>query len=151
MLCLAAIIAGLVLAGPGAAQQTAATRTSKFSIVSASFEADGTIPTKYSCAGRKCPAGARVEKSAGRAQVFALIVDDPDNPKKTIVHWVIYNLPAAARTLPEVVPDKAKLPDEYRCRGKTRTGNRGIAGRVLRMGRRTITFSSCMLWTRRLG
>ncbi|MGA8037823.1 MAG: YbhB/YbcL family Raf kinase inhibitor-like protein [Candidatus Acidiferrales bacterium] len=111
VLCLAAIIAGLVLAGPGAAQQTAATRTSKFSIVSASFEADGTIPTKYSCAGENVSPALEWKNPPDGTQAFALIVDDPDNPKKTIVHWVIYNLPAAARTLPEAVPDKAKLPD----------------------------------------
>ncbi|HXU63096.1 MAG TPA: YbhB/YbcL family Raf kinase inhibitor-like protein, partial [Polyangia bacterium] len=39
-------------------------------------------------------------------QSFALIVDDPDAPgprapKMTWVHWVVYNLPAGVRALPE--------------------------------------------------
>jgi Raf kinase inhibitor-like YbhB/YbcL family protein len=33
-----------------------------------------------------------------------LIVDDPDAPAGTWVHWVVYNLPASARQLPEHVP-----------------------------------------------
>lgn len=37
-------------------------------------------------------------------QSFALIVTDPDAPGGTWVHWVAYNLPPEARSLPERVP-----------------------------------------------
>jgi hypothetical protein len=33
-----------------------------------------------------------------------LIVDDPDAPAGTWVHWVVYNLPPSARQVPEHVP-----------------------------------------------
>ena len=37
---------------------------------------------------------------------FALIFDDPDAPAGTWVHWVLFDLPAEARSLPEAVgPD----------------------------------------------
>lgn len=32
-----------------------------------------------------------------------LICDDPDAPGGTFVHWVYYNIPAAANSLPEAV------------------------------------------------
>jgi hypothetical protein len=34
-------------------------------------------------------------------QSFALVCDDPDAPRGTWVHWVLYDLPAATRQLPE--------------------------------------------------
>jgi Raf kinase inhibitor-like YbhB/YbcL family protein len=39
-----------------------------------------------------------------------LIADDPDAPRGTFVHWVIYNLPSDTRGLPEDVPNQQILP-----------------------------------------
>jgi Raf kinase inhibitor-like YbhB/YbcL family protein len=49
------------------------------------------IPAKYSCTSN-APAGT---------QSFALIVDDPDAPMGTWVHWVLYNIPSSTTSLPE--------------------------------------------------
>jgi len=43
-----------------------------------------------------------------RAKSLALIVDDPDAPdpaapKKTVTHWLLYNMPTKTTTLPEGV------------------------------------------------
>ena len=62
------------------------------------------IPAKYSCKGADVsPALAWDEPPAG-TQSFALIMDDPDAPMGTWVHWVLFNLPAAARGLSEGMP-----------------------------------------------
>jgi Raf kinase inhibitor-like YbhB/YbcL family protein len=78
---------------------------------STSFEADGDIPAKYSCDGANVsPALAWTDPPAA-TQSFALIMDDPDVPAKTVVHWLIYDIPAGTLSLPEGVPAKKKLAD----------------------------------------
>jgi Raf kinase inhibitor-like YbhB/YbcL family protein len=100
---------------------------SKLQLTSSSFEADSALPAKYTCDGADVsPALTWNEPPAG-TQSFALIVDDPDVPKKTVIHWLLYELPAAARALPEGVPTKAKLPDGSR-QGKNDPGKIGYTG-----------------------
>jgi len=85
-----------------------------FALRSPSFEHQGAIPGKHTCEGSDAaPALAWSDPPAG-TKSFALIVDDPDAPdprapKMTWVHWVLYNLPASARALPEAAT-AADLP-----------------------------------------
>jgi len=82
-----------------------------FTLTSSAFANGQSIPTKYSCKGADVsPALAWGDPPAG-AQTFALIMDDPDAPSGTWVHWVIFNIPAATRALPEAVPTSATLAD----------------------------------------
>jgi Raf kinase inhibitor-like YbhB/YbcL family protein len=133
--CALLLCGGLLLASQltehvrAAAAQAAASKTpeAKFQLTSSSFAADSAIPAKYTCdGGNVSPALAWTEPPAG-TQSFALVVDDPDVPKKTVIHWLIYDLPAATRALPEGVPTKAKLPDGSR-QGKNDPGKIGYAG-----------------------
>jgi len=99
----------------------------KIQLTSSSFAADSAIPAKYSCGGADVsPALAWTEPPAG-TQSFALVVDDPDAPTKTVIHWLIYDLPPATRALPEGVPTKPKLPDGSR-QGKNDHGKIGYSG-----------------------
>ncbi len=110
-------------------------------LTSTSFEADSAIPAKYTCDGDGCFAGARVDRTAGRHAKLCAVVDDPDAPTKTVIHWLIYDLPPATRALPEGVPTKAKLPDGSR-QGKNDHGKIGYSGPCPPPGRRTTIFSS---------
>jgi hypothetical protein len=82
-----------------------------FSLRSSSFEHQGSIPAKHTCQGDEAaPPLAWSDPPAGTVS-FALIVDDPDAPdprapKMTWVHWVVYNLPASTKGL----PDGGKVP-----------------------------------------
>jgi phosphatidylethanolamine-binding protein (PEBP) family uncharacterized protein len=41
-------------------------------------------------------------------------MDDPDAPGRTWVHWLLYDLPATERELPEGIVPKGMLPSGAR-------------------------------------
>lgn len=70
-------------------------------LTSDAFANGQSIPAKYSCIGKNIsPALAWTEPPTG-TQSFALIVDDPDAPGRTWVHWVLFNIPVSTRNLKE--------------------------------------------------
>jgi len=80
-------------------------------ISSPAFTQANPIPAKYTCTGASIsPPLAWGEPPSG-TKSFALIMDDPDAPAGTWVHWVIYNIPATSRGLPENVAPAASLAD----------------------------------------
>ena len=81
-----------------------------FELTSSAFAAGESIPPRYTCDGDDVsPLLEWTDPPAG-TQSLALICDDPDAPVGTWVHWVLYDLPAETRTLPEAVPADADLP-----------------------------------------
>jgi Raf kinase inhibitor-like YbhB/YbcL family protein len=76
---------------------------------SASFENGGTIPKRFTCDGADLSPALEWSGAPANTKSFALIVDDPDAPVGTWVHWVLWNLPASAHGLPEGVPKRAEL------------------------------------------
>jgi Raf kinase inhibitor-like YbhB/YbcL family protein len=107
---------------PALAQTTQApAAAATFELTSTSFEPDGTIPTKYSCIGDNISPELSWRNAPKETQSLVLIVDDPDNPKKVIVHWLVYDLPPATHELAEATPDKATLPDGAK-QGKNEDG-----------------------------
>jgi hypothetical protein len=85
-----------------------------FELTSPAFPAGGTIPRRYTCDGQDVSPPLQWRDPPADTQSFALIMDDPDAPGGTWVHWVLYSLPAAARGLPEGVPAKAAPADQSR-------------------------------------
>jgi len=82
-------------------ESTATEATMSLTLTSDAFATGQSIPAKYSCIGKNIsPALAWNEPPAGTSS-FALIVDDPDAPGGTWVHWVLYNIPANTHNLPE--------------------------------------------------
>lgn len=81
------------------------------SLSSSAFAAGMPIPNDFSCRGRNIsPALAWTGAPADTAS-FALILDDPDAPGGTYVHWVLYNIPAASKGLSQAVAQQATLDD----------------------------------------
>lgn len=62
-------------------------------VSSDSFQNDGMIPLKYTCDGINVNPPLDIEHIPEEAQCLVLIVDDPDAPKGTWVHWLAWNIP----------------------------------------------------------
>jgi hypothetical protein len=109
------LAAAAVACGAGGASDAAkGGRAMSFQLTSPAFEAGGNIPRKFTCdGGDVSPPLEWTEPPAG-TQSFSLIADDPDAPAGTWVHWVLYDLPAAARALEEGVPAKEELANGAR-------------------------------------
>ncbi|MGZ3722230.1 MAG: YbhB/YbcL family Raf kinase inhibitor-like protein [Bdellovibrionales bacterium] len=73
---------------------------------SPAFQNNSEIPRKYTCEGSDISPPLHWENIPPDTKSLALIVDDPDAPdpkapKRTWVHWLIYNIPARSENLPE--------------------------------------------------
>ena len=73
---------------------------------SGAFSDGGEIPVKYTCMGKDVSPQLTWQGVPAETKSLVLIVDDPDapdpnNPRMTWVHWVVYNIPVAAEGLPE--------------------------------------------------
>lgn len=91
------------------------------------FPEGGTIPIKYSCAASTPPPSGPMHISLGVSpliqwsnvppgtQSFALILHDADahiaNAFEDIPHWIVFNIPGDATSLPEAIPPADPLPN----------------------------------------
>jgi hypothetical protein len=107
------------------AMEEASEAAGGFELVSPAFENGGSIPAKYTCDGDNVSPPLAWTDPPDGTEGFALIVDDPDAEEvagKIWVHWLFYNLPADARSLPEAVPRGLSLYPNARA-GKGDSGD----------------------------
>lgn len=83
-------------------------------VTSSAFEEGGMIPRKYTCDGADISPPLAWTGVPENAKTLALISDDPDAPMGTWVHWVLFNLPASEKGLPEGVPTDRELKNGAR-------------------------------------
>lgn len=94
---------------------------------SSAFAQGATIPKEHTADGPDTsPPLSWTEPPAG-TKSFALLCEDPDAPRGLWVHWVIFNIPANARSLPAGVPKHDSLPDGSR-QGRNDFGRVGYGG-----------------------
>ena len=81
--------------------------------VSSSAFADGAaIPRKYTCDGENVAPPLELSGIPNESKSIAVICEDPDAPSGTFTHWILYDVPASAQTIPEHAPiGKAGLND----------------------------------------
>ena len=97
-----------------APQEQAEGAKMELDVTSTAFEEGDSIPARYTCDGLEVSPPLSWASVPRDTQSLALIADDPDAPRRTFVHWVIYNLPPDARRLPEDVPNRQTLPSGAR-------------------------------------
>ncbi len=87
---------------------TPAANAPAFPLTSPAFAGGAPIPREYTCDGAgSSPPLAWWSLPAGTTHV-ALIVDDPDAPGGSFVHWVLYDVPATAANLAATPPSTAE-------------------------------------------
>ncbi|MFY9744234.1 MAG: YbhB/YbcL family Raf kinase inhibitor-like protein, partial [Candidatus Sulfotelmatobacter sp.] len=80
-----------------------------FQISSTAFSGSQMIPNEFTCDGPDVSPQLSWKDAPANTKTFALIMDDPDAPAGTWVHWVVYNLPADKKELPEGVAKQERL------------------------------------------
>ena len=80
-------------------------------LISSVLKENQLIPSKYTCDGRDISPPLSWRGTPEGTKTWAIIVDDPDAPAKTWVHWVIYNIDASITQLPEHLPTTDTLSD----------------------------------------
>lgn len=73
-------------------------------LASSAFTNNGLIPAQYTCDGANISPPLNWDEVPPGTQSLVLIVDDPDAPEQTFVHWVVYDIPPTIRQLAEKNP-----------------------------------------------
>ena len=96
-------------------------------LTTTTFQPGDRIPGEHTCDGADRSPPLAWSEIPVETRSFALVCDDPDAPRGTWVHWVMYNLPADAVELSAGVPRAPELPSGAR-QGINDSGNVGYNG-----------------------
>lgn len=151
------LIAALALAGAAACSKTTTDEPAKptsptpavrenpnmgsLELTSTAFAEGGTVPSRFTCEGDDLSPPLAWKDPPDGTKSFAVIVDDPDAPdpkapKQTFVHWVLYDLPADTRALPQ----GTKTPPQGARAGKNDFGKTTYGGPCPPVGRHRYFF-----------
>src|SRR5205814_9240349 len=64
----------------------------QFELKSPDFTQGGPIPKRFTCDGMRQSPGLRIDGTPQVTKSLVLIMDDPDAPKGTFTHWLLWNL-----------------------------------------------------------
>ena len=85
------------------------------------------MPSLHTCDSTDISPALQWTKATGNLASYALIMDDPDAPMGTWVHWVMYNIPATDSSLPGNFPKDSILANGTR-QGVTSFRTTGYGG-----------------------
>ncbi len=96
-------------------------------LTSPHFDDGADVPVRFTCDGPNLSPALKWATPPEATQSFTLIVDDPDAPDQTWVHWLLYDVPATQRELPEDIPPRGSLPSGAH-QGRNDFGKIGYGG-----------------------
>ncbi|MGA9187915.1 MAG: YbhB/YbcL family Raf kinase inhibitor-like protein [Methanosarcina sp.] len=80
-------------------------------VFSSAFEANRTIPRKYTCDGKNLNPPLELEGIPEEAESLVLIIDDPDAPMKIFTHWIVWNIEPVAKIEEDSIPGVEGMND----------------------------------------
>jgi Raf kinase inhibitor-like YbhB/YbcL family protein len=99
----------------------------KMQIYSPAFPEGGRIARKYGCMGKNLSIPLRFRDIPKGTKSLALVMEDPDAPSGTFIHWVLYGIAANLVGLEEGL-SRAKLEDRGIKEGVNDFGNIAYGG-----------------------
>jgi len=102
-------------------------------LMSSAFANGGNIPARYTCDGQNISPPLEISDVPQGTKSLALIMEDPDAPAGTFVHWVMWNIPPDTTEIEEGVAPKG-------VQGMTDFGRPGYGGPCPPSGTHTYRF-----------
>jgi Raf kinase inhibitor-like YbhB/YbcL family protein len=106
---------------------TTESRSAEIRLTSTAFEQGDRIPQIYTCEGDEVSPPLQWSGGPVSTRSYAMVCEDPDTPRGTYVHWVLFNIPGDAVELTQAVPAVPELPSGAR-------HGRNTAGDIAYMG-----------------
>ncbi len=113
--------------GPDLAAQSERSSKMELTLTSSVFKNGETIPEKHTADGADISPPLSWGDVPANTEAFALIMDDPDAPAGTWVHWVLANIEGETRSINEGVPAEETVLGSA-VHGKNDFGNYGYGG-----------------------
>ena len=104
-------------------------------VTSTAFDEGGEIPTRFTCDGEEISPPLAWESTSGNPRAWALVVDDPDAPGGTFVHWVVLDIPRGTRSVAEATAPAGSVQAD------NTAGDAGYAGPCPPSGRHRYRFT----------
>lgn len=98
-----------------------------FDLTSSAFTHKGSIPVLYSCKDKDTSPPLSWAGAPDSVKSYALIVDDPDAPSGTWIHWVYFNIPGQQTSLEQGISRDKEFMDGSR-NGENSWGALGYDG-----------------------
>src|SRR5271166_2093781 len=81
----------------------------QLTLTSPAISPGAAFASDYTCTGADRSPALAWNNTPQSTKSFAIVVEDPDAPGGTFIHWVAYNIPVSVTSLPAGVPQTAEI------------------------------------------